>query len=401
MSYKTLNLYKRSESIHLDAIQAHHANSHTMARSIGAYVAQRIPTIEIKKVVGSQGTVEMYGVYPEDIKGMAKELGLKDLKRIKFKIHSSKKKYNHIRPEFFTGTRLGRIVLAIFVPPGRDYLVHYGSMVKYFLLDSKMYDSNSLRVVCYPKAEELIPTCTKLGRRFVKKGDRVVIGYVEQIRSAIKKSSDWELIETHSNLYYECYRYKTSQGKIVNLLGVKYSFWGSISYHLTQQLCQLGATEVIYFGKLGTLTSPKDIYTKIFAPSKFVLLNAQKTTLLHGVLNNIVSQIPALDSGTHLTVPTVLEQGYILRKLGRKLGVSTIDDEISYIAKAIRDHNRKHKDHTKLGVIHIATDYLRNNNEKRLVTRYDLSNHRTKSAKTKKDAAIKKAANYLIQYLSR
>lgn len=393
-------LYQSVKVVNPSLLIVHTASSHTMSLSVDHYIAQRLPTDVIRKIITQGGTIEIYGIYPEHFKLFSKKLGFGRLTNIRFKIHSFKKRYNYIRPKFYKGFKAGQLTLVICVPPGKDYLLHYGSLVKHLLLDLKIDLIRNLKLFYYPNAEKNIALWTKLNKKFIKKMDIVIIGYVESIEQEIKNRNLWQLIGSYGNEFYESRRYVSESGAIINLLGIKFSFWGSISFYITQQLCKLGAAQVIYMGKLGTLTKPRDVYTRIFAPSKFVLLNTDKPFEIKGIKNAILSKYPTLNSGSHITVPTVLEQGYIQRRLENKLDIQTIDDEIAYIAKAISDYNRQLKKSVHFGAIHIATDYLRNRHENELRTKYDLSNHRTIPAKRKKDLVIKKAANLLLKYLA-
>ncbi|ENK6269867.1 hypothetical protein AB3Y05_005714, partial [Klebsiella variicola] len=72
--------------------------------------------------------------------------------------------------------------------------------------------------------------------------------------------------------------------------------------------------EIIYFGKLGTLTAPSDIYEKIFTPSQFLMYNCLTKLGPTITLNNSMAQFN--DNGlvgVHASVPTIMEETFMQR----------------------------------------------------------------------------------------
>lgn len=252
----------------------------------------------------------------------------------------------------------------------------------------------------YPFAENSIHYWTKLYHDFVKTDDVVILGYVAELESFLKKETSWKIESETKNDFYRSLRMISTQGTKVNLLGVKYTFWGNISAKLAYQILRLGAKEIIYCGKLGTLISQSDLYSKIFSPSKYVIMYHDKLigridTLQHPIHN----LFPEIDTGYHVSVPTVLEEDYIQRKITTELKISSIDNEISQIAFAVSRYNKEYNKDTKFTALHFATDYLRNDKERGERTIFDLSNNRLRKAQKKKKEMIEKIGKLLVQYL--
>lgn len=191
-----------------------------------------------------------------------------------------------------------------------------------------------------------------------------------------------------------------SRGVCVNLLGVKYSFWGCISAKVTTQICRLGAQEIIYIGKLGTLSSPSDIYNKIFTPSRFLIMYGDALVCdIKDLRNNVLEYKSSLATGRHVSVPTVVEEDYTQRNVAASLGISSIDNEISQVAYAIDQFNRQFNREVSYTAMHFATDYIRKPHERGVEMDFDLSNNRSEVARGKKATMVDAIGLELLTYL--
>jgi hypothetical protein len=142
---------------------------------------------------------------------------------------------------------------------------------------------------------------------------------------------------------------------------------------LATGLCQLGCRQILYLGKLGALTRPEDVYTRIFCPSKFFVVNYRQVDFeVPPIENAILMAYPELDTGCHISVPTVLEEDYLQRELARKLQAQSIDNEIAVIARAVYRYSQQMSKKVTFSALHIATDYLRTVTERTLPTPADL-----------------------------
>src|SRR5690606_6306514 len=114
------------------------------------------------------------------------------------------------------------------------------------------------------EVEHSLLSWTRLDEKFVKKEDRVIIGNFDSFYEKLANNLGAGLIQEEENDFYSSKRYELRDGTVINFIGVKYSFWGNTSATLAKGLCDLGASEIIYTAKLGTLTNPDDIYRRIF-----------------------------------------------------------------------------------------------------------------------------------------
>ncbi|MCB1067207.1 MAG: hypothetical protein KDK56_03385 [Simkania sp.] len=292
--------------------------------------------------------------------------------------------------------------MAIAVTPGEDYIYHYAAMLRFYLSSVTSKSHRLLEIIRYPDLEASIAKWTGLDTNFVKKDDFLVLGFIQEILAELKNNLAMNLISTQESDYYLSYRYVLESGQIINFLGVKYSFWGNISAKLIEKLCELGVSKVIYIGKLGCMTNPNDLYDRIFSPTKFLHLKANKIIGFATKVNNeFVSEFPELNSGWHVSVPTVIEEDYSQRKASANFECNSIDNEISQMAIAIDKYNKANRCNEKISFLplHFATDYLRSDHEKTKHIGLDLSTNRTSSAEEKKSAIFKKLSRYLKQYI--
>src|SRR3989344_4553422 len=73
---------------------------------------------------------------------------------------------------------------------------------------------------------------------------------------------------------------------------------------------------------------------------------------------------PEINSGYHVSVPTVLEEDYLQRKITVELGITSIDNEISQIAFAVSRFNKEYNKNPRFFALHFATDYLRSDKKR-------------------------------------
>ena len=278
---------------------------------------------------------------------------------------------------------------------------HYALIVRHFVSLHSLSKARDIATYQYPEMEELIPVWSNLDERFVQRADRVLIGYVSEFEEHLRRSGKYTSIRYVENEYYGSTSYEIASGDRLNLLGVKFSFWGNISAIICRRLCELGAREVIYFAKLGTLTSPDDIYDRVFVPSQYLSIDYDDKTIhnVPALQNKLLAALPFLDSGVHASVSTVLEEDYKLRDILDRWNVNTLDNEISQIANTISEVNRGNDD-ISFSAIHFATDYIRRQKERDMKTAFDLSNNRTMLAKEKKTLIQLRISKHLLHYLS-
>jgi hypothetical protein len=394
----------------LDRIPSTRPLDHTMFEALDVYAEQKLPIDDVKRLLEEGGRIEIHGVYPTHLAGLLENKTMSFVRRLDTATEniakmSTTKRFNSIRPHFYEGRDLsGQSVLLVAVGVGDDYVAHYATMIRHVVGTLTAHPPlDFLRVVRYPEAERDIAYWTGLDGSFVAERDRVVLGYVEECRERI--GGDEATVAKNESEFYGADTILDGKGGRVTFLGVKFSFWGSISAHLVARICELGATEVLYVGKLGALTSPHDLYNRIFAPSSFAKLSHDQVEYFvePPPPNGILMEMNDLDTGLHVSIPTVLEEDYHQRQVATDLGARSIDNEISQVAWAVANHN-KHRnpaDAARFSALHFATDYIRAETERTAETDHDLARTRTDSAKAGRQTMLDRIVLGILRpYLS-
>jgi hypothetical protein len=368
--------------------------SHTMGAAVDRYVRQRIPESLLDLALADRTPIEVHGIYPYHVgRVIAGARRLPTDRRI-----DPGKLYNSIRPRYFTAPRSGdpgrRLIIA--VPPGKDYVLHYASLVAHHVRARGVSWALPHRVVRYPLAERSVADWSGLNR-FVRPGDRVLLGYVQQL-TELFVAAGAHVIDRSGNSYYGAVRLRFPDGGTLCTLGVRFSFWGCLAGRLAAACRELGARELIYAGKLGTLTGPADIYQRLFVPSRFVALGERPRLLGVGQTppNPLLARYPDLASGMHMSVGTVLEESMGQRETAERYAVTTIDNEIAPIAFALAGGPRRPD--IGFSAIHFATDYLRRRGERLPVGAMNLTNHRRPLARAGRLRMLREVARRLAAY---
>lgn len=371
---------------------------HTMNEALPLYVGSKIPVRAITRAIEQGDAIEIHGSYPSEFGNIAPALGFKNISLIPFKPQAEGKAHNYIRPQFFWAEKDGKSVLIGAVTPGKDYIHHYAAMVQYFI-DRLEKGEKGVSVIRYPEVEQSILSWTGLNEKFVRKQDRIIIGNFDSFYEKLCNDLGVGLVDEEENAFYSSKRYQLKDGSIINFLGVKYSFWGNTSAILAKGLCELGASEIIYVAKLGTLTDPDDIYSKIFMPRDFFRVNQSRIIdKVSGSPNRVLSSHPWLDTGNHASVPTVLEETDKQYAALTQIDTSSIDNEISKIAAAVNNYNRirAHRP-VHYSTVHFATDFLHPPSEKANGD-FNLSTNRTPKAQEAKEQILGEIRSLLADY---
>jgi hypothetical protein len=286
-----------------------------------------------------------------------------------------------------------RSPLLVAVPPGRDYVLHNASLVRHYVT-SRGYPPEAVSaVVRYPRAEAGIADWTRLGD-LVDPGDRVLIGYVNELLPGLLRGRA-SIEDRRDNPWYGAVRLRLPGGGRLCLLGVRFSFWGGIAAKLATACQALGVEEVVYAGKLGALTSPADIYGKLFLPSGYLHLRGRAHVLPRSAAppNRLLERFGELDTGMHMSVGTVLEEDVAQRALADTYAVRSIDNEIAQMARALAEDAGPCR--TAFSALHFATDYLRAPGEREPRGVYNLTNHRSRDALQNKHRMLARMAEVL------
>ncbi|TDB91379.1 hypothetical protein E1264_01750 [Actinomadura sp. KC216] len=372
---------------------------HTMGAAVDAYAFQRLPADLLDMVLDAGMKLEVHGIHPDHFTAVWPGARLMHPGHL----FGPGKVFNIVRPRFFVSDGPGRTgsagrTLIMAVPPGRDYVLHNARIVRQYL-QARGLDPGLLRsVVRYPDAERGIAEWTGLPR-LVRPGDRVLMGYVREVVSHWLRRGAAVTDEDGSD-YYGVTRLLLPNGERVCALGVRFSFWGSIAANLAVACAGAGADEIIYAGKLGTLASPDDIYTRLFVPSGYLRLTGPPELLKEADAprNGVLEHFPHLSTGLHMSVATVLEEDLAQRALGMGYGVESIDNEISQMAHAIAAWNSATGRAVAFSCVHFATDYLRRPDEPERPGRFDLTTHRHGGALRLKRSILRRVSRLLFEY---
>lgn len=390
-SIELLNNEQIFSKVNLGFFKIPSDKTHSMYNNLYKYVEQRVPIEVIKNNILGKKRIIIYGIYPTNTIVLQNYSGVHEYH---FITHSTGKLLNYVRPKYFESNE----AFVILVPPGRDYVAHYVSMIRYVisLLNNNIY-FNYLSVYFNKDIEISIPQWTNLDR-FVCFGDIVILGYVDEMQSHLSKYM--QLLDIEENLYYLMKRY-CYRNKMICFLGVKYSYWGNISRIIANALCKKGVSEIIYLAKLGDMINPKNLYNKIYSATSFYLIkNTKIISYIKNFDNTLINIFPELNTGAHVSVPTVLEEQYSQIDIAKSLKINSIDNEISQIMHAVHSYNNLNNTSIKFFNLHFSTDYVRNSETKNLYSAFDLSNNKSYLAYTKKTKVLKRISDYLFGYLS-
>lgn len=396
------NIYGRAEPEKQPYLsKPRYYNQHTMLDALYLYVSQKFPVLEIYDALDENYDFEIHGIYPEHSEQALEYLGYKNISKVNFDPNPRKKRYNYIRPAFFKARKNSRQKFIITVIPGQDYIYHYMEMLEYLknsYLDSSPFEINTIR---YPTAENTICSWSNLNRNIVNDGDFVILGYVDELMERLSHHLDFVPISNYENDYYGSSRFKCSSGMIINFVGVKFSFWGNISAKIAEQVCSLGAQGLWYVSKVGTLLSPEDVYSTIFFAGEFILVQKSQTVYKSSkIANDLLKSHSTKSSTIHASVPTVLEEDFKQRQHLKQAGASTVDNELSQIAKIVEAWNElSHDAFVTFGSMNFATDFLHGEGNV-TNTGLNLSNNRSSLAKNKKSACLDVIAKYAANYFS-
>lgn len=372
-----------------------------MGFELDAYVDQRLPSRAMSRLLGDVDEVHVHGVSPSHFPRVAKVLGYRCVDALPEHGHRGKAA-NGGRPRVFTvDGRSGSRCLCLAVMPGRDYVVHYASLLLHYLQRRRAdHAIRSVAVWRYPTAEDTITQWSGLRTLLADlRGHTVIVGKTDLLQAHLCLSRHHG--RPRRATYYSIQRYSTPARHPMSLLATHYSHWGEMSGPLTRAVCEAGAREIVYVGKLGTFTSPQDLYSRVFVPSSYALMREQNVVEPpFAVPNHLLEAVPTLDTGLHVSVPTVVEETCRQRQVARTIGASTIDNEVAHMALAVHRWNQEQGTDTAFSALHYASDYLRGPDETHRHVPLSLATGRTVAARSARDVISRFLAMYLETYLA-
>jgi len=360
----------------------------------------------LHKALENEYDIRVIGCYDKDVDELAKANSLEILDLQERTLRRPNKKFNRKRPVFCVlGKGKKGSLLWIVTFPSKEYVDQIAELTvsySYLYLKGKGFKEENaklklklIKCIHYPKLEIELSKWTGLDkalRYHINKGENVVIGHVEKLNEKLTKHRNFETVSEPKSIglddLYTVYtlREKDSLRRLV-LIGFVHSYWGSASGLISRSLIKHGARSLFYIAKAGTLISPEVIKTGV-SPTGYLLLDRNDIEDNWRVIKADVPIWPKnmktlhadLDSGFHLTVPTVIGETYKQTDEYQRFKPATIDNEIGHIAREIHEHNEVHPDEEDVNFmcLHFITDFLH-------------MKYETRKAETGLSAAIKES----------
>lgn len=397
-------LYKNFTQIPLSDIPFLYPSDHTMDSALTDYVNRKLPVRELSQAIAKDVEIKVMGIFDPHFEAYCKR---EDwiFKMLAERQRTSRKRFNFNRPKLYSVTdNKGKTFLVFTVMPGYEYVKQYGWFLRQFIDSYSPNKSEKLLTVAYDKY-----TCDNLGDwsdlvkdSGVKKDDVVILGYVDEFSNLFDKYGFQKIADNYSpeDSIYGHTVFLNNKNQRILLLGVTYSYWGSIIGRISDGMYQNGAKEIIYAAKCGTLADEEDIYKKLIIPRSFAIYeNGFDAFVSDSIQNNLREfQIPEM-TGLHVSVPTVVGETYDQREDLHRLGATSIDNELSHLAISVQQ-NQKANPGIIMGSVHFSTDYVRRRKERGMKTSNDLSTGRSSSAKALKASILTRIGGILFSYLS-
>ena len=394
-------LYAHYQTVAPSEIFTWPAQAHGMGDSLDAYVRNHLPAAELEALASHLRQIQVLGVYPAHAQAVLPSGRFAVLPFVA----KPPRNHNWARPEFFLS--FDRQVLAVCVPPGRDYLKHYTSLLRYFLDRFLPGRGIDLEARFYPGAALTLAHWTGLDELALPPGSTVLLGHIDEFLKAVDSPrAPVALCPIRLNAYFDLCRLdlprRRSSKECLYVLGFSFSYWGEMAGSVGRALYEAGANELIYLSKVGSLDPALDLYGDLIIPERFML--AEHDRVLRppfGVSNGLLDwaratgQVAAAGS-LHLSTPTVLEQSHLQRQVLAPFAPRTVDDEITHLAAAAERAGGS----ARFSSLCFATDYVRDAADAGLPVVFDLSNNRSPAARARRDEALARAARLLDGYLT-
>lgn len=311
--------------------------------------------------------------------------------------------------------------LVIVCPPGRCYVQHVAEMVVYAMQRVRLNSpyavaksDNMTRTWNFHSLDDQLfePGFMNLARWLRVKnldGAIVVLGYSEFFAERFETqfdSSEWvredagkQTEDLTSEPFFMAKTFSNLQHKKVVFLSMRYPFWGEIAGLLVKKLLESNVSTILYGAKLGCISSPLHVLSKIFIPSKFSLRDIYSEGVQAVDIENCLWD-PTYASwcihGPHVSVPTIVSETQL--RVGRfveQYQAASLDNEISFMARSVADFRKREPQRmTSFGAVHYATDCLNWDSEK-VRTQSNMTNTDANVANKLKEQQATIINNYL------
>jgi hypothetical protein len=350
---------------------------HTMGSALPGYVLQRIPHIELLPLLtgSEQHQIVVCGLPSEVIMqfpyvpvqcspGMSKPPNWQELS---LEYNQWKRNTCSRRPRFYVSKELRTILIAVM--SGADYIRHYAAMVRFWLGSVSLLGSTVVKVVTFPELENEVTKWTGFDGAICPQ-DIVIYGYASDVEACLlsrnKQGVNAQLVSEYDNEYYNSRRYLINSRLVVNFYACKDHGWGSLSSITMRRAAELGAREIIYVSKGATCESRNLIYEKIYCPTKYVVMRHSRVygqCDQESIKNGIVEMFAHLNSGVHVSLPTVMEEDFCFRESIETFDAASLDNEASQIALNLSSFNVQHRCTVKFSAVQFTTDYIMREND--------------------------------------
>ncbi|WP_299870997.1 HD domain-containing protein [uncultured Sulfitobacter sp.] len=425
--------------MHLEDVKKE--NWHTMGEKLVSYVATKFDEAQvdfIQTCLSSRTDIQVHGVF-EDHVGAC--LRTHELKQVPFpsgpyrlsRHHKNKerKQFNVERP-FFVNTQndSGGHIAILVTFPSQEYTSQYAELLYAFIKLNLQMIIEGRREITFHRGQETETTVAAafnfsveeaaqiydhyiannrlwqfhypevmtqfsdwsgldevlLSSDAIHSNDIVVIGYVDQIKEALKTQHGFSDLSGNDdfipfgpkNLYGITVLLSRNDKKRIVLLGFRHSFWGRTAAKIARSCIEMGAKEIVYVAKAGTRTgphNPDDVSNK-----HYLSLIGKQYHIWEGDASKPEGEVRTISlpegqsslanlfteeqysknrSNNHISVPTVIGEDFKQYQTYGAYNPSTIDNEISYIAEEIADYHKKtDNSHVCLTCIHFITDLV-------------------------------------------
>lgn len=221
--------------------------------------------------------------------------------------------------------------------PGKDYIYQYANVVASYIRINMIEDVEVLAEI--PKKETCINALLKTNLSSMPTSEIIILGKVEKLNELFSHQP-WE-----GNGDF-CWSGGIIGGKVVSLLGCKFSFWGDIAGNIIQLLAKNDGVEtIIYTGKVGGLQI--DMQTNAILATGYESYFQGKVITWENVL--FISPAPNVIHGKHYTLPSVLQE---TKSWFEKIGFqySFVDCEIGQMATSAKRYS------LKFSYLHLISD---------------------------------------------
>jgi len=287
------------------------------------------------------------------------------------------KLFNGIRPRIFKcSDASGKIHALMQCNPSREYVHQNGELVA-TVLSRAGISAEGVRRIHFPSIERSLPSLynfTELFDLVDTRGHCVVMGDVDEIHDILRewgpqiKVTDWMFFGLEARFGYSQLT-TAADAPLFLMIGVKESFWGTFSAQLTELLAEKRASHVFYLAKGAAIAKPENIrgtfhpveywFADDVGPSRpyrvVKLDDAPFSGLQHVPLLTIATNNTLRDT-RHVSVPTVI--GQTKARMPSGVAFDTVDIEISHMARAVADANKRSGSNCAFSALHFISDSL-------------------------------------------